>query len=138
MSMASGLEVRVPFADHRLVEYVFNVPWEYKCPNGEVKGLLRDAAHGLLPEPVVRRKKSPYPKTHNPGYEIIIKKRLTAVMEEDGAPIRRLVDPEAVKQLIARPAGHGSPWFGQLMSGPQMIAWIWQINEWLSRYHISF
>jgi len=136
--MAHGLEVRVPFADHRLVEYVFNVPWEFKCPDGRVKGLLRDAAKGLLPDAVLNRKKSPYPKTFNPGYEIIMKKRLSAVIEDESAPIRRLIDPEAVRELLDRPAGHGNPWFGQLMCGPQMIAWLWQINEWLIKYGVSF
>lgn len=68
MSMASGLEVRVPFCDHRIVEYVWNIPWEIKFYNNREKGLLRKAMTGILPEDILWRKKSPYPKTHNPGY----------------------------------------------------------------------
>ncbi len=78
MSMASGLEVRVPYADHRIVEYVFNAPWSFKNHDGLNKSLLRDAAEDWLPEDVRMRKKSPYPKTHNPGYETLLRSRLTA------------------------------------------------------------
>ena len=72
MSMWSGLEVRVPFCDHRLVEYVWNIPWCMKAMNGRRKQVLRDAAEGLLPEDVRTRPKSPYPKTHNPLYEELV------------------------------------------------------------------
>lgn len=68
-SMHCGLEARVPFADHRIVEYLYNVPWELKCLNGVVKGLLRAAGEGILPDEVLYRRKSPYPKTYDPNYE---------------------------------------------------------------------
>ena len=64
--MACGLEVRVPFCDYRIAEYLYGVPWEYKDYGGKEKGLLRYAMDGLLPEEVLWRKKSPYPKTYDP------------------------------------------------------------------------
>ena len=136
-SMASGLEVRVPYADHRIVEYVFNAPWSFKCHNGEVKGLLRDAAEPWLPQDVLRRKKSPYPKTHNPAYESIVRERLAAVMKDREEPIHALVSPEAVEELLTQKSDYGKPWFGQLMAGPQMVAYLLQINYWLKKYDIS-
>ena len=136
-SMASGLEVRVPFADHRLVQYVFNAPWEYKCHNGVAKGLLRDAAKDWLPEDVLMRKKSPYPKTHNPGYEQLIRHRLTRVIDDPQEPIHTLIDDRAAKELLSEKSDYGKPWFGQLMAGPQLMAYLLQINFWLKRYDIS-
>ena len=136
-SMASGLEVRVPFADHRLVQYVFNTPWEYKCHNGVAKGLLRDAAKDWLPEDVLMRKKSPYPKTHNPGYEQLIRHRLSRVIADPQEPIHTLVDDRAAKELLSEKSDYGKPWFGQLMAGPQLMAYLLQINFWLKRYDIS-
>src|SRR6201999_875552 len=68
MSTAVGLEVRVPFCDHRLVEYVYNSPWSLKTYDGREKSLLRSAARDVLPESVVKRVKSPYPSTSDPKY----------------------------------------------------------------------
>src|SRR5699024_7242485 len=87
-SMYSGLEARVPFADHRIVEYIWNVPWEMKCPNGVVKGLLRDAGKGLIPDEILYRKKSPYPKTYHPEYEKLLGNRLLDILSDSNAPIR--------------------------------------------------
>lgn len=137
MSMASGLEVRVPYADHRIVEYVFNAPWSYKCHDGVVKGLLRDAAELWLPEDVRMRKKSPYPKTHNPGYEKLLKERLARVMEDSEEPIHLLMDDKAVGALLTAKSDYGKPWFGQLMAGPQMVAYLLEINYWLKKYQIK-
>lgn len=135
-SMASGLEVRVPYADHRLIEYVYNIPWEQKCPHGITKGLLRDAAKGFLPDDVLYRKKSPYPKTHNPHYEEILKKKLNHVLTDSAQPIHKLLSEEATKLLLSEKFNYGKPWFGQLMAGPQMIAYLLQINYWLLHYNV--
>ena len=135
-SMWSGLEVRVPYADHRIAQYVFNTPWEFKCPHGESKGLLRDAAQGLLPDEVLHRKKSPYPKTHNPGYEAILKQRLGQVLQDSAQPIHKLLSEETVRGLLDQSFDYGKPWFGQLMTGPQLLAYLLQINAWLLRYNI--
>ncbi|WP_392423637.1 asparagine synthase (glutamine-hydrolyzing) [Barrientosiimonas humi] len=68
ISMAVGLEVRVPFCDHRLVEYVYNTPWSFKTFDGQEKSLLRAAAAELLPESIKKRVKAPYPATLAPSY----------------------------------------------------------------------
>ncbi|MGN0479205.1 MAG: asparagine synthase (glutamine-hydrolyzing) [Hominenteromicrobium sp.] len=135
-SMYSGLEVRVPYADHRLIQYVFNTPRDIRAPHGVVKGLLRDAGRGLLPDDVLDRKKSPYPKTHNPHYEQILKKRLSDILCDPEQPIHALLSEEAVQGLLHETFDYGHPWFGQLMAGPQLLAYLIQINIWLNRYKI--
>ncbi len=135
-SMASGLEVRVPYCDHRIAQYVFNVPWDFKCPGGVPKGLLRDAAKGLLPDEILQRKKSPYPKTHNPGYEQIMKQRLNYILRDSLQPIHKILSEEAARSLMDQSFDYGKPWFGQLMAGPQMLAYLIQINYWLLHYNI--
>lgn len=130
-SMAHGLEVRVPFADHRLLEYVFNTPWEYKARNGVPKALLREAARGLLPDDVLDRRKSPYPKTHNPGYEAILKQRLRTVLQQSDSPLHGLIADDVIRGLLSESFDYGKPWFGQLMAGPQLLAYLLQIDEWI-------
>ena len=138
MSMAAGLEVRVPFCDHHLVEYVWNIPWAMKAMNGQRKQVLRDAAEGLLPEELLRRPKSPYPKTHDPLYEQLVRARLLTILDDRDAPIHSLVDEKALRAGLLSDAGdYGKPWFGQLMAGPQMLAYLIQINEWMSRYQLT-
>ena len=138
MSMAAGLEVRVPFCDHHLVEYVWNIPWAMKAMNGQRKQVLRDAVEGLLPEELLRRPKNPYPKTHDPLYEQLVRARLLTILDDRDAPIHSLVDEKALRAGLLSDAGdYGKPWFGQLMAGPQMLAYLIQINEWMSRYHLT-
>ena len=137
MGMASGLEVRVPYADHRIVEYVFNAPWNYKCPDGVARGMLRAAAGPWLPEDIRRRRKSPYPKTHNPAYERILRRRLEQTMKDGEEPLHLLVDSGAVERMLGEKSDYGKPWFGQLMAGPQMMAYLLQINYWLKKYEIE-
>lgn len=135
-SMASGLGARVPLADYRIVEYVWNVPWDMKCPNGIVKGLLRAAGENDLPKDVLYRKKSPYPKTYNPEYERLLGERL---LEEAGpnAPICQFLDKKKLERFLKSPSDYGKPWYGQLMAGPQLIAFWLQINYWLEKYQIK-
>ena len=136
-SMHSGLEARVPFADHRIVEYIWNVPWEMKCPGGIVKGLLREAGKDLLPNEVLYRKKSPYPKTYHPEYEHLLGKRLLDILSDPNAPLHPLVDKIKIKKFLESPSDYGKPWYGQLMAGPQMIAYLLQVNYWLEKYHVE-
>lgn len=136
-SMYSGLEARVPFADHRIIEYVFNVPWEMKYQNGVEKTLLRDAAADLLPKELLYRKKSPYPKTYHPAYEKLLEDRLTAIVEDSNAPIQPLIDKKKAKEFIASHKELGKPWFGQLMAGPQLLAYFIQINAWMEKYGLT-
>lgn len=136
-SMYSGLEARVPLADHRIVEYVFNIPWHMKCPDGIVKGLLRHAGEGLLPKEILWRKKSPYPKTYDPAYEELLGSRLKEVLADPNAPIRTLLDTKKVHAFLNTPSDYGKPWYGQLMAGPQMLAYMLQVNYWLDKYGIQ-
>lgn len=136
-SMFSGLEARVPFADHRIVEYVWNVPWDMKCKNGVEKSLLRDAGKNLIPEEILTRKKSPYPKTYHPDYERLLGVRLLDILSDPNAPLRPLVDRNKIKAFVAAPSDYGKPWYGQLMAGPQMIAYLLQVNYWLEKYKIE-
>jgi asparagine synthase (glutamine-hydrolysing) len=108
MSMAVGLEVRVPFCDHRLVEYVFNTPWSHKTYDGREKSLLRGAVADVLPGSVVRRRKSPYPATQNPGYERAVRDRLRAVAADSSAPVHAYLDLDAVATALDRPLGKAS------------------------------
>ena len=134
-SMYSGLEARVPFADHRIIEYIWNVPWEFKCRNGVVKGLLRDACKGLLPDELLWRKKSPYPKTYNPEYENILKNKIREILDDKNSPVLPIIDKDKVLEFIKLPSNYGKPFFGQLMAGPQTLAYIIQINYWLKIYN---
>ena len=134
MSMYCGLEVRVPFCDYRIAEYLYGVPWEYKDHNGYEKGLLRSAVEGLLPETILWRKKNPYPKTYDPGYLNIVSSWLKRIMADPNAPILQLVKREALEQLLT--AEMTWPWYGQLMKGPQTIAYMLQIDFWLRKYRI--
>lgn len=136
-SMYNGLEARVPLADHRILEYVFNVPWEMKCPDGIVKGLLRHAGEGMLPKDVLWRRKSPYPKTYDPTYEKLLASRLREVLADGNSPIRPLLDKKKVNAFIDSPSDYGKPWYGQLMAGPQMLAFMLQVNYWLKTYKIK-
>lgn len=136
-SMYSGLEARVPLADHRILEYVWNIPWDIKCKDGVVKHLLRESAKGLLPDEVLYRKKSPYPKTYNPHYEKLLGDRLLAILEDSSSPINALIDINKVKNFINTPSDYGKPWYGQLMAGPQMLAYMLQVNYWLQKYNIE-
>lgn len=134
MSMYSALEVRVPFCDHRIAEYLYNVPWAWKDYGHYEKGLLRQAMRGILPEEVLWRKKSPYPKTHNPGYLAEVSARLRAVLAEKDAPLLSVVRRDALEALLGDE--RSEPWYGQLMTTPQTIAYMLQLNYWLEAYHV--
>ncbi len=135
MSMYCGLEVRVPFCDYRIAEYMYAVPWSYKDYNGYEKGLLRHAMRGILPEEILWRKKSPYPKTHDPKYGEMVAGLLREVLNDPSAPIFQLVDRKALEGLLT--AEYVWPWYGQLMKTPQTIAHMLQLNFWLSHYKVS-
>lgn len=136
-SMYSGLEARVPLADHRIIEYVWNVPWEMKCHNGIVKGLLRAAGERYLPEEVLYRKKSPYPKTYDPNYEGLLRQEMMKLLEDGNAPICTLIDRNKVARFMKSPTDYGRPFYGQLMAGPQLLAYFLQVNYWLKKYQIQ-
>lgn len=136
--MGAGLEVRVPFADHRIVEYAWNIPWDMKMLNGREKGLLRKALEGVLPTDVLYRKKNPYPKTHHPAYLKMVKSKLTTILNEKSSPLFEMISKKKMAELIdSDGASFKVPWFGQLMTGPQLIANLTQMNTWLEQYNIN-
>jgi asparagine synthase (glutamine-hydrolysing) len=138
VSMYNSLEVRVPFADIRLVEYAFNMPSEIKLYKGREKGLLRAALEGILPKEIIYRKKSPYPKTHNPVYTDIVCTMLTKILDDKSSPIHEIIDDNAIRKIIeSKGDSYKTPWYGQLMTGPQLIAYIIQINIWLKEYNVN-
>ena len=137
MSMAHGLEVRVPYCDHRLVQYVWNIPWSLKMYNGREKGILRQALKGLLPDDVLERKKSPYPKTHNPAYEAKMRSWLLDILDEGSSPLTGIIDEGQVRWIIENEkADYGRPWFGQLMALPQLFAYLIQVDIWMREYNV--
>lgn len=135
MSMYWGLEVRVPFCDHRIVEYLYRVPWEYKDYLGREKGLLREAMSSWLPEEVLWRKKSPYPKTHNPSYTAAVRERLREELSQIRCPVLDILDRGEIERLMQH--GDHVQWYGQLMNDPQIMAYIIQINHWLKINNIA-
>ena len=132
MCAGAGIEVLTPLCDDRLVHYVYNVPWAMKRMNGQEKGLFRAAVRDLLPEKLLRRKKSPYPKTCSPRFAALTRRLASRLVSDGDAPLFDFVDRKAVEEIAGgdlNPAD--TPWFGQLMAGPQLLGYLWQVNRWL-------
>ncbi|HEY8487362.1 MAG TPA: asparagine synthase (glutamine-hydrolyzing) [Limnochordales bacterium] len=138
MSMAFGLEVRVPFCDHRLLQYVWNIPWPLKRWEGQEKGILRLALQGLLPPAVLQRRKSPYPKTHHPDYLRVVREWILDILRDPHAPLAQLVDRQALRRFACEQVESLTlPWFGQLMTGPQLLAYLAQVDTWMREYRVQ-
>lgn len=137
MSMYSGLEVRVPFCDWRLVEYAYNMPWSLKALHGREKGILRTAMSDDLPYDIVWRKKSPYPKTHNPIYMKLCSEGVKKVLKDKNSVLGSFLDESGILKIIANPEGISSPWYGQLMRAPQILAYIVQMDYWFKKYNVE-
>lgn len=135
MSMYHSLEVRVPFCDYRIAEYMYAVPWEMKDYQGKEKGLLRHAMEGLLPVEVLWRKKSPYPKTFDPRYAHIVENRFRTLLADQNAPVFSLISRQEAENLFH--AEDSWPWYGQLMRTPQIMAYFLQMDYWLRAYHVD-
>jgi asparagine synthase (glutamine-hydrolysing) len=135
ISMAASLEVRVPFTDHRLVEYVYNTPWSMKSFDGREKSLLRAAMRGVLPDSVLDRKKNPYPSTQARRYEAAVRERVAAILADGDAPLLQVVSPRAVRELLARPEGAftmGGPW-----SARAVLERLAEFNAWVADYDVD-
>lgn len=137
MSMYNGLEVRVPFCDYRIVEYAFNMPWEIKALNGREKGVLREAMKGILPYEIIYRKKSPYPKTHNPVYMKAVSDKVKTILQDKTSVLSSILDYNRVVDLIENEEKVNENWYGQLMRVPQIMAYIIQIDCWMKKYKID-
>lgn len=124
MSMYNGLELRVPFCDYRLVQYMWNVPWEMKALNGREKGLLRYVVRDLLPSEIVDRKKSPYPKTHNPNYLAKVKRMLTEIISKTDSPINNLLNSKYILEILETDGkAFTRPWF-RTINDPGLSLWL--------------
>jgi asparagine synthase (glutamine-hydrolysing) len=135
MSMWSGLEIRVPFCDKRIVEYLYTLPWSYKDYKGREKGLLRHAFRDLLPQEIITRKKSPYPKTWNPDYFASVSELLRQELQGTNSPLLQFLDKDALLGLCTE--NRSIPWYGQLMTTPQTIAYFLQLAHWLKTYQVQ-
>lgn len=139
MSMACGLEVRVPFCDHQLVEYVYNIPWSMKAHGNVPKSVLRQAVATLLPERIIHRRKTPYPKTQDTTYAQRVRDAVRTLLHEGTSPLCALIDRTYVTQLTNSGLSSAStPLFGQLMSETQWLAYLWQCHLWLTNERIRF
>ncbi|PKM49744.1 MAG: asparagine synthase (glutamine-hydrolyzing) [Firmicutes bacterium HGW-Firmicutes-7] len=138
MSMYNGLEVRVPYADHRIIEYAYNIPWSIKYMDNIEKGLLRAALKEHLPSEVISRKKSPYPKTYHPKYNTLLCQLLKSILDKPHAPIKGLININKVNNLLNNDLNaFQTPWFGQLMKGPQFVAYLIQLNYFLEMHCVD-
>ncbi len=136
-SMYSGLEVRVPFCDYRIVRYAYNMPWELKALNGREKGIIREAFSDMLPETIAWRKKSPYPKTHNPLYMKLTSEGALKVLRDKSSPLNEFLNHRGVMNIIENPENISSPWYGQLMKAPQILAYIAEVDYWFREYNVE-
>ncbi|MFA5522855.1 MAG: asparagine synthase C-terminal domain-containing protein [Tissierellales bacterium] len=138
MSMRNSLEVRVPFADYRIVEYAFNIPNKLKFLKGREKGLLRESLRGILLDEIIERKKSPHPKTHHQDYTKTVQNWMREILADRSSPILQLIDREKVSEIVETEGKSiKKPWYGQLMTGPQLIAYLIQINIWMEEYKVK-
>ena len=136
-SMYSGLEVRVPFCDQRVADYAYNMPWELKALNGREKGIVREAFADTLPQDIVRRKKSPYPKTHNPVYWRLCCEKVQEILDDPSRRINELIAKDGVTAIMENPQSIESPWYGQLMQAPQILAYLIELDDWMERYDVQ-
>jgi len=131
MSMAAGLEIRLPFCDQRLVDYLWNVPWAMKNVGRQEKGLLRLAVADLLPPEITYRRKSGFPVSSSPAYDAAVRSHLRQVLADPGSPLRPLLDPAGLEQVLAGPVG---TW-----AGPGSAAWLGylvELDAWMRRYQV--
>ncbi len=138
MCAGAGVEVLTPLCDDRLVRYVYNVPWTMKFMDGQEKGLFRAAVRDLLPEKLLKRKKSPYPKTCSPHFAQLTRTLAERLVSDGDAPIFHYVDRDRVLEIARsdlNPAD--TPWFGQLMAGPQLLGYLWQVNRWMAERNVT-
>ena len=137
MTMGATIEARVPFADTKLIEYLWNVPFSYKYRNNTEKYILREAFKDILPKEVLTRKKNPYPKTHNPIFLDMVKKLLKSRLENKESIIYKIFNIDEINKLLSDDHDYDIPWFGQLMTKPQLIAYLYQFDLWIEKYNIK-
>lgn len=135
LSMALGLEIRVPFADHRLAEYLFNVPAELKAYGGTAKAVLRQAARGLLPDRIVDRPKSAYPASRDRRYEARMRDLVLDLLAEPNAPVFDLVDRDRVRALVGSRL-ESLPGPITAVTPAISLSYLLELNRWLETYRV--
>lgn len=135
--MAHGLEVRVPFCDYRLVEYAYNIPQKFRDYNDREKGIVRYAMNDYLPKEIIWRKKSPYPKTHNPNYLRLLSDKLKSLINSSDCRLTEIVNADRLREMLDTDGSTFTKnWYGQLMTVPQIFAYFLQIDSWLKKYDV--
>lgn len=137
MSMYCGLEVRVPFCDHRLLEYAYNLPWHIKAADGREKGIVRRAFKGILPDSIVYRKKSPYPKSFSPVYVDYVKAKVVELCNNSHSILSDIIDKNYLQTLLNSDPYAAQPWYGQLMRLPQVFAFLIQTDAIFKKYKLK-
>lgn len=137
IGMSQMLEIRMPYCDHKLVEYAFNIPWRFKAYDKREKGIMRKALEDIVPKDVVWNKKSPFPKTHNPKFEEAVKEKVIKILKDPDSLVSSLVNTEFLLGLTEKKSDYARPWFGQLMAEPQLYAYIIQMEAWLRHYKVK-
>ena len=138
MGEYAGLDIKTPFCDHRIVEYAYNMPWEIKSYGGREKGIIRKAMKGILPDAIVLRKKSPYPKTYNPSYTKAVCLKVEEILKNKKSLISSILDYDNVVNLMEKSDDlNVAPWYGQLMRIPQLMAYIIQLDCWIKKFKIE-
>lgn len=137
MTMGATIEARVPFADTKLIEYLWNLPFDYKYQNNTEKYLLRKAFEDIIPNEVLYRKKNPYPKTHHPYFLKAVTSMLKERLKNPNSSLYKIFDITEINKLLDDKIDDFIPWFGQLMTKPQLIAYLYQFDLWIEEYNIN-
>lgn len=138
MCEGAGVRVLTPLCDDRLVRYVYNVPWDMKFMGGLEKGLFREAVRDIVPEKLLKRKKSPYPKTCSPVYGDIVRRMAVKMVSDTDAPVFEWIDREAVMRIVRSDLNPvDTPWYGQLMAGAQLLGYLLQVNMWMRERNVT-
>ena len=143
MCVFSGLDVRIPYADYRIFEYVYNIPYKHKLGlvNGNEipieKYILRKAFENELPKEIINRKKSPFPKTYDPLYTSALENLIKELINNSTSPLLEIINIKYLYEMLETKGDNlKENWFGQLMTYPQTLAYLLQINMWLEEYNV--
>lgn len=137
MSAGSNLEIRVPFCDNNIIDYAFNMPWEFKATNGKEKGIMREAFKDLLPEEINNRKKTPYPKTFNPAFREGVASQAEKLINDKNSIISQIVNKDTFYNLKNDKIPITEPWYGQLMREPQIFGYLIELDIFFKRFNLQ-
>ena len=131
MSMRNGLRVRLPFCDHRLVEYLWNIPWDLKRHGGQEKGILRETARAWLPATVAKRPKSGFPFGQSEQYLNAVREAVREMLSDPNAPALPLLNTAALAELAS-----GDRWHSGTFTPPPLLPRALMLNAWLGEYGV--